>query len=77
MIFYDMEGKLIANKQSIDLKMLSLHQKVASKLLDASSNQLTIKDLKANVLRITGEFKYFLMNAWLNTIFNDFGSPSP
>lgn len=37
MIFYDSEGKLIACKQTIDLKLLSLHQKVASKLLDASS----------------------------------------
>jgi hypothetical protein len=31
---------------------------------------------KVNLLKITGDFKYFQMHMWLNTIFNDFG-PSP
>ncbi len=36
-VFVGMEGKLVASKQTVDLKLLSMHQKVGSKLLDASS----------------------------------------
>ncbi len=37
-IYNDLDGLLIASNFNIELKQLSLHQKVDSKLLDKSSN---------------------------------------
>jgi hypothetical protein len=38
MVHMAVEGKLIASKQIVDLKYLSLHQKVGTKLLDRNSS---------------------------------------
>lgn len=37
MVVTPIEGQLIVSKHIVDLKYLSLHQKVSSKLVDASS----------------------------------------
>jgi hypothetical protein len=75
-IYNDFDGSIIASNFNTDLKHLSLHQKVDSKLLDKSSIGNLMAGLKANMLRISGEFKYFQMTGWLNAIFNDLGAPS-
>ena len=53
-VYNDFDGSIIASDFNTDLKHLSLHQKVESKLLDKNSKSSINSGLKANVLRISG-----------------------
>ena len=57
----------------IDLKQLSLHQKVPLKSFNAKSNFCISVDPNLNKLEITGNFK-FEIKMWMNVVFNEFST---
>ena len=57
------DGEMYGISKILSIKPMSVHHKVAPAALGND-----------NSMRINGGFKYFEMNAWLNTVFNDFGA---
>lgn len=62
MVYGEKSGITYGVTKNIDLKMLSLHHRIANTDLPLS-----------NTLSIEGNIKYFELNLLLNMIFNDFG----
>ena len=56
------DGEMFGVNKVLDLKPMSLHHKVGASALDHH-----------NKLSISGGFKYFEINMWLNSIFIEFG----